>query len=53
MVNQTLYKMQVSKINEVHLKVETEPSIARETDSRAKGYLQLRFYLLWGNATAS
>ena len=30
MVNQTLYKMQVSKINEVHLKVETEPSIARE-----------------------
>ena len=30
MVNQTLYKMQVSKVNEVHLKVETEPSIARE-----------------------
>ena len=30
MVNQTLYKMQVSKINEVHLKVKTEPSIARE-----------------------
>jgi len=30
MVNQTLYKMHISKINEVHLKVETEPSIARE-----------------------
>ena len=30
MVNQTLYKMQVSKVNEVHLRVETEPSIARE-----------------------
>jgi len=30
MVNQTLYKMQVSKVNEVHLKVETEPSIAKE-----------------------
>ena len=29
-VNQTLYKMHISKINEVHLKVETEPSIARE-----------------------
>ena len=27
---QMTYKMQVSKINEVHLKVETEPSIARE-----------------------
>ena len=25
-----LYKMHISKINEVHLKVETEPSIARE-----------------------
>ena len=30
MVNQTLYKMHISKVNEVHLKVETEPSIARE-----------------------
>ena len=29
-MNQTLYKMHISKINEVHLKVETEPSIARE-----------------------
>ena len=30
MVNQDIYKMHISKINEVHLKVETEPSIARE-----------------------
>ena len=30
METQTLYKMRISKINEVHLKVETEPSIARE-----------------------
>ena len=30
MVTQTIYKMRISKVNEVHLKVETEPSIARE-----------------------
>ena len=30
MVAQPIYKMHISKINEVHLKVETEPSIARE-----------------------
>ena len=30
MVNQDIYKMHISKINEVHLKVETELSIARE-----------------------
>ncbi len=30
MENQTLYKMRISKVNEVHLRVETEPSIARE-----------------------
>ena len=30
MVTQIFYKMHISKINEVHLKIETEPSIARE-----------------------